>query len=129
MIKSFGNVYAETAGNDRFTPTTQKISASAFDCYEADSADEKVPATYKTVYGGNVYNNFDTDPTLMYVYTPLEATEVPAVVTGYFGAGRLNHGDFTWDMNYPGADTDYSVITALKTALSAYSSNLVGIFE
>ena len=129
MIKSFGNVYAETAGNDRFTPTTQKISASAFDCYEADSADEKVPETYKTVYGDNVYNNFDTDPTLMYVYTPLEATEVPAIVTGYFGAGRLNHGDFIWDMNYPGADTDYSVITALKAALSAYSSKLVGIFE
>lgn len=129
MIKSFGNVYAETFGNDRMIPTTHSVSINAFDCYEASAADEKVPSTYKTVHGGNTYNNFDTDPELMHVYTPLPAVEVPSVVTGYYGAGRMNHGDFSWDMTYTGADTDYSVITALKSALQAYKSSLAGIFE
>lgn len=54
---------------------------------------------------------------------------MPAVVTGFYGAGRLNHGDFVWDLNYSGADTDYSVNTQLKAALESYKSTLVGIFE
>ena len=65
----------------------------------------------------------------MYEYTPVEAAEVPALITGFYGAGRLNHGDFTWDLNYAGADTDYSVNQALKSALQAYKTTLVGIFE
>ena len=129
MIKSYGNVYAETAGNDRLLPITQTVSARSFDCYEASAQNEQVPSTYKTNYGNNTYNNFDTDPTLMYAYTPLPAIDVPSVVTGYYGAGRMNHGDFTWDMTYAGADTDYSVIPALKSALQAYKSTLVGIFD
>ena len=129
IVKSFGNVYAEVAGDSKRTPTTHTISATSFDCYEAETSDEKVPNTYKSVYGGNTYNNFDTDPKLMYNYSPLPAVDVPAVVTGFYGAGRLNHGDFNWNMNYCGADTDYGVISALKSALNSYKSSLVGIFE
>lgn len=129
VIKSFGNVYSEKGSSSNYTPITQKISASDFDCYEAESRDEKVPDTFKAKAGGSVYDNFDTDPSLIYSYTALPATDVPSVVTGYYGAGRLNHGDFTWDFNYSGADTDYNVITALKTALLNYKSSLVGIFE
>lgn len=65
----------------------------------------------------------------MYDYSPLPAVDVPAVVTGFYGAGRLNHGDFNWNMNYSGADTDYGVISALKFALNSYKPSLVGIFE
>lgn len=130
MIKSFGNVYAETvSGAKDYVPITQITNAANFDCVETTSRDEKVPDTFKARVGGSIYNNFDTDQTLMYQYTPVPAVEVPALVTGYYGAGRINHGDFVWDMNYPGADSDYNVIPALKAALNNYKSSLVGIFE
>lgn len=130
MIKSFGNVYAETvSGAKDYIPITQITNAANFDCVETTSRDEKVPDTFKAKAGGSIYNNFDTDQTLMYQYTPVPAVEVPALVTGYYGAGRINHGDFVWDMNYPGADSDYNVIPALKAALNNYKSSLVGIFE
>ncbi|WP_300131966.1 pectate lyase [Duncaniella sp.] len=128
IIKSFGNLYAEKGTANKYNVITHTMSATSFDCYEASSRDEKVPATFKALVGGGTYDNFDTNPALMYEYTPVEAADVPAVVTGFYGAGRLNHGDFKWDMNYEGADTDYSVISALKTALQNYKSSLVGIF-
>ena len=129
IIKSFGNLYAERGTADKYNVITHAMSATDFDCYEASSRDEKVPSTFKALVGGGTYDNFDTNPALMYDYTPLEASEVPAVVTGFYGAGRLNHGDFVWDLNYSGADTDYSVNTQLKAALESYKSTLVGIFE
>ena len=129
IIKSFGNLYAEKGTADKYNVITHAMSATDFDCYEASARDEKVPSTFKALVGGGTYDNFDTDPALMYDYTPLEASEVPAVVTGFYGAGRLNHGDFVWDLNYSGADTDYSVNTELKAALENYKSTLVGIFE
>lgn len=64
----------------------------------------------------------------MYPYTPVEAIDVPAAVTGYYGAGRLNKGDFRFDLNYSGADTDYSVNKELKAALQDYKSSLKGFF-
>lgn len=129
IIKSFGNLYAEKGTADKYNVITHAMSATDFDCYKASSRDEKVPSTFKALVGGGTYDNFDTNPALMYDYTPLEASEVPAVVTGFYGAGRLNHGDFVWDLNYSGADTDYSVNTQLKAALESYKSTLVGIFE
>lgn len=129
IIKSFGNLYAEKGTADKYNVITHAMSATDFDCYEASSRDEKVPSTFKALVGGGTYDNFDTNPALMYDYTSLEASEVPAVVTGFYGAGRLNHGDFVWDLNYSGADTDYSVNTQLKAALESYKSTLVGIFE
>ena len=62
----------------------------------------------------------------MYNYTPDAATDVPAVVTGWLGAGRLNKGDFQWTFNNATADTDYSVDTQLKSALQNYTSPLKG---
>lgn len=128
MIKNFGNVYAEKGKSSNFTPITQKASATDFDCYEAQTRDEQVPESFKTRAGGTTYNNFDTDGKLMYSYTPDAAADVPAVVTGYWGAGRLNKGDFKWTFNNATEDSNYSVIKELKTALENYKSTLVGVF-
>ena len=54
--------------------------------------------------------------------------EVPAVVTGDFGAGRVQHGDFKFDFDNSVDDGSYSVNTALKDSLINYKSSLVGIF-
>ncbi len=128
MIKSFGNLYAEKGSSSNYTVITQMQSPTSFDCFQADTRDERVPDTYKCLVGGTTYNNFDTDPDLMYPYTPVEAIDVPAAVTGYYGAGRLNKGDFRFDLNYSGADTDYSVNKELKAALQDYKSSLKGFF-
>ena len=128
MIKSYGNVYAEKGTSGNYTPITQNASATSFDCYEASSRDEQVPATYVALAGGTTYNNFDTDAKLMYSYTPLAGVLVPSVVKGYWGAGRINKGDFKWIFTNSTDDASYAVNTALKTALTSYTSTLVGIF-
>lgn len=128
MIKSFGNVYAEKGKSSNYTVITQTDSPTSFDCFRASRRDETVPDTYRTLAGGFTYNNFDTDPAVMYEYSPLEAVDVPASVTGHFGAGRLSHGSFTFDLSYPGAETDYSVNGALKQALKDYKPSPFAIF-
>ena len=63
----------------------------------------------------------------MYNYTPDEAVDVPAKITGWYGAGRLNKGDFKYLFTKTD-DVNYSVDVALKTALQNYAGTLVGKF-
>ena len=126
MIKAYGNEYAEKSS--KFKLVTHKESATGFDCYEADTRDEQVPDTYVTLVGKTSYNNFDTDPTKMYSYTPDKATDVPSIVTGQYGAGRMQQGDFQWAFDNSKDDTDYEVNTALKAAIAAYTPSFVNIF-
>lgn len=128
VIKSYGNVYAEKSSGSNYTPVTQKQSATDFDCYEVTNRNDEVPSTVKALVGGTAYNNFDTDANLIYKYTPDNAADVPAVVTGWTGAGRMNKGDFQWTFNNSTEDTNYGVISELKTALQNYKSSLKGHF-
>ena len=105
---------------------TYQTNNVEFDAYEATTREETVPSDVKAKKGGAVYDNFDTNDALMYAYAPQSAVNVPANVTGAYGAGRLNHGDFSWD--FTGKDSDYNVDTDLKTALQNYKSSLKGIF-
>lgn len=121
MIKAYGNIYAETASSAYYQPITWAQSATSFDCYETASRTDEVPQTVVTLSGATAYNNFDTDATLMYTYTPDAAEDVPAKVTGYYGAGRLNHGDLQYTFDNTVDDTDYGVNTALAALLDAYT--------
>jgi pectate lyase len=125
MIKAYGNVLT---GKSATTFVSHKQHATEFDAYVADSRDEKVPDSYKSVVGAYTYNNFDTDNGLMYSYTPDAAEDVPAVVTGYYGAGRMNHGDLQWTFNNSVDDAKDAVDDALKSAVTNYATTLVGIF-
>ncbi len=125
MIKAYGNIYAEKSGN--FKLITHKTSATNFDCYEADTPDETVPASYKTIVGGTSYNNFDTDKSKMYTYTADEATNIPAIVTGEYGAGRMQQGDFVWKFTNATDDSSSDVNTALKSAITNYKPALVSV--
>ncbi len=124
MVKSYGNVYADKTKN--FSLITWQQNATSFDAYEASTRNEKVPETIKTLVGSTVYDNFDTDSQLMYTYTADRAEDVPATVTGYLGAGRIGHGNFTWD--FTGKDQDYAYDSALGTALDNYTSDLVKVY-
>ncbi len=128
IIKSFGNIYAETGGSSYYVPITYQTNSTSFDCYEASTRDERVPETVKTLSGGTTYSNFDTDPQLMYSYTPDAAADVPQIVTGFYGAGRLNHGDCQFTFNNAVDDTNYDVNSALEHLIDNYKSSLVGIF-
>lgn len=126
MIKSYGNVYADKGPSSNFTPVTQHESTTSFDCYEVASRDEQVPGSVKALVGGTAYNNFDTNSTLMYTYKSTAATQVPAVVTGWTGAGRLGKGDFKWTFS-SSDDSSYTINAALSTAIDSYQSKMVGI--
>lgn len=124
MIKSYGNVFAEKSS--KFSYITQNESATSFDAYEAKTVEEQVPDAYKAKVGATTYNNFDTDSSLMYSYDADDPLDIPALVTGFYGAGRINHGDFKYTIT---GDDNASVDTTLKTALQNYKSTLVGFFE
>ena len=126
IIKAYGNVFADMKSL-RFVPYSE--NQTEFDAYVASSRDEQVPASVTSKKGGNKYNNFDTNSSLFYSSYVLDnAEDVPAVVAGQFGAGRVQHGDFQWTFNNSVDDAEYEVNAALKKAVSAYKTSLVKIF-
>ena len=129
MIKAYGNYFDRSAKNFRYY--TQNTPASTgYDAYETMTRDEKVPASETTRQGGTSYNNFDTSSSVMYDYEPDDPVNVPAVVTGYYGAGRMNHGDFTYTFkdNVGSDDDDSAYDTALAALIDGYKPQMVSIF-
>ena len=128
LIKAYGNVFTNKPDNFSYIPYAE--NNTSFDAYEVSDPSEQVPASVKTLVGGTSYNNFDTDPSLMYAYAADKAEDVPSIVEGFYGAGRLNHGDI--DFVIP----DETVVTnghqqplpALASILDAYTSGVVKVF-
>ena len=128
MIKAYGNVFANKPSG--FSYVTYASNNTSFDAYDVAKASDQVPAGVKTLVGGTAYNNFDTNSSLMYAHTADNAADVPAIVEGYYGAGRLNHGDIHFDI------PDETVVTnghqqplpALASILDAYKSGVVKVF-
>ncbi len=135
FIKAYGNVFAEKNTNGvKFQYIPWREGLTSFDSYEVADPTEQVPSTVVETYTNKdnkiataSYNNFDTNSSLMYSYTPDAAADIPAKVVGYYGAGRLNHGDFKWTFS-DSEDTNSEVIAALRTAIINYTSTLVGIY-
>lgn len=123
IIKAYGNVYAETGTSSYYKPVTWTSNNTSFDCYETAQRNDQVPSTVVALKGGSAYNNFDTDASLMYSYTADAAKDVPAKVTGYYGAGRLNHGDLQFAFTNSSDDSDYGVNTALAALLDSYAGS------
>lgn len=128
LIKAYGNVFTNKPDNFSYIPYAE--NNTSFDAYEVSDPSEQVPASVKTLVGGTSYNNFDTDPSLMYAYAADKAEDVPSIVEGFYGAGRLNHGDIDF------AIPDETVVTnghqqpwpALASILDAYTSGVVKVF-
>lgn len=128
LIKAYGNVFANKPANFSYIPYVE--NNTSFDAYEVSDPSEQVPTSVKTLVGGTSYDNFDTNPSLMYAYTADKAEDVPSIVEGFYGAGRLNHGDI--DFVIP----DETVVTnghqqpwpALASILDAYTSGVVKVF-
>ena len=128
LIKAYGNVFANKPDNFSYIPYAE--NNTSFDAYEVSDPSEQVPVSVKTLVGGTSYNNFDTNSSLMYAYAADKAEDVPSIVEGFYGAGRLNHGDI--DFVIP----DETVVTnghqqpwpALASLLDSYTSGVVKVF-
>lgn len=128
LIKAYGNVFANKPDNFSYVPYAE--NNTSFDAYEVSDPSEQVPSSVKTLVGGTSYDNFDTNPSLMYAYAADKAADVPAIVEGFYGAGRLNHGDI--DFVIP----DETLVTnghqqpwpALASLLDSYTSGVVKVF-
>ena len=128
LIKAYGNVFANKPDNFSYIPYAE--NNTSFDAYEVSDPSEQVPSSVKTLVGGTSYDNFDTNSSLMYTYAADKAEDVPSIVEGFYGAGRLNHGDI--DFVIP----DETVVTnghqqpwpALASILDAYTSGVVKVF-
>ena len=128
LIKAYGNVFANKP--DNFSYITYAENNTSFDAYEVSDPSQQVPSSVKTLVGGTSYNNFDTNSSLMYAYAADKAEDVPSIVEGFYGAGRLNHGDIDF------AIPDETVVTnghqqpwpALASILDAYTSGVVKVF-
>ena len=128
MIKAYGNVFANKPSG--FSYVTYASNNTSFDAYDVAKVSDQVPASVKTLVGGTSYNNFDTNSSLMYAHTADNAAVVPAIIEGFYGAGRLNHGDINFDI------PDETVVTnghqqplpALASILDSYKSGLLKVF-
>lgn len=128
LIKAYGNVFANKPEN--FSYITYAENNTSFDAYEVSDPSQQVPSSVKTLVGGTSYDNFDTNSSLMYAYSADKAADVPSIVEGFYGAGRLNHGDI--DFVIP----DETVVTnghqqpwpALASLLDSYTSGVVKVF-
>ena len=124
IIKAFNNTFSGSKTLVYYNATSAPIH---FDAYQAQTRSEQVPSTVTAKKGGATYNNFDTNTQVMYSVTPDAPANVPAIVQGDLGAGRLQHGDFSF--TFTGADdSSYDLNQALVAAIATYTSALDSIF-
>ena len=127
IIKAYNNKMVNE--NRVFSYYTQNSPASTgYDAYEVTSRTATVPSSETTEKGGTTYNNFDTDANFGINVSDADVDapdDVPAKVTTY--AGRVNGGDFKWAFDNATEDANYSVITALKTAVVNYKTSIQSI--
>lgn len=118
MIKAYNN---HVEGAKRLVYSNE--NPKQFDAYLASSRNEVVPDSFKTVEGGNTYNNFDTLSS-MYSYKVQTPEKARDDVKMY--AGRVNGGDFTWKFT-AADDESYSVNQNLMNKIKSYKSDLVKV--
>lgn len=128
LIKAYGNVFANKPENFSYIPYSE--NNTSFDAYEVSAPSEQVPSSVKTLVGGTSYNNFDTNSDVMYAYVADKAEDVPSIVEGFYGAGRLNHGDV--DFAIPDEIVEsgghQQPLPALANILDSYTSGVVKVF-
>ena len=125
-ICKFWNNHVEGAGS---FISQSSSNTNDFDAYVVSSREEKIPAGFTTLHGETSYSNFDTTDGEFYACTPLATEDVPAAVTGQYGAGRCQKGDFAWTFDNATEDSNCELIPELKSALQSYKSKLVGFYN
>lgn len=126
IIKAFDNYITEQTSFEPYV-AGDALYSKHFDAYVVENRNDQVPAEVVTLQGGTGYNNFDTANDF-YMYSPDAAADVPSTVTGQYGAGRCQHGDFQYTFDNATQDKNSEVITDLSNKLANYESKLVKIY-
>ena len=121
-IKAFNNVMS---GETRFVAYDAVNYPKEFDAYVASTRNETISSSITSKLGSNTYNNFDTNSAVMYSYTPDSPEAAKNKAIQY--AGRVSGGDLKWTFDNAVDDTSSLVITALKSALTNYTTTLVSV--
>lgn len=123
VIKAFNNILVNPR---KIQYNTGAMTDGKWDAVLVESRDAEVTAT--CLAGGTGYNSVaDLAARTSYIENKIEAPEtVVATVTGSLGAGRMQHGDFTWKFLNSAQDENDKVIVDLKTAFNNYKSTLEG---
>ncbi|MCV9928012.1 T9SS type A sorting domain-containing protein [Flavobacterium sp. LS1R49] len=121
-IKAYNNTMS---GETRFIPYNATNYPIEFDAYVATTRNETVSSSIVAKKGGKAYNNFDTDSSIMYAYTPDSPEVAKTNVMQY--AGRVTGGDLKWTFNNAVDDASSLVNDALKAALVGYKTKLAAI--
>lgn len=124
IIKAYNNAFV---GNKTLVYYNATSAPVHFDAYQASTRTETLPATVTTKSGNNTYNNFDTDPSQMYEVTPDDPAQVPTIVQGNLGAGRMQHGDVQYTFS-SSDDASYDLNSALVALIVGYTPSLDSIF-
>lgn len=119
-IKAFNNTIS---GQNRFVGYNASTYPVEFDAYVASTRNETISSSITSKKGAKTYNNFDTNSSVMYSYTPDSPETARTNVMQY--AGRVSGGDLQWAFNNAVDDTADAVNTGLKSALTNYQTNLV----
>ncbi len=123
IIKAYNNVFA---GSKTIVYYDAEKAPVHFDAYQTTTRTEQVPEIVTAKQGGHTYNNFDTDASVMPQITPDAAEDVPAIVMGEGGAGRLQHGDVNFAFK-SSDDASYEKNSELANLIVNYQSSLKGI--
>ena len=126
MIKAFDNYITEQTSFEPYV-AGDALYSKHFDAYVVENRNDQVPAEVVTLQGGTGYNNFDTANDF-YMYSPDAAADIPSTVTGQYGAGRCQHGDFQYTFDNATQDKNSEVITDLSNKLANYESKFVKIY-
>lgn len=129
VIKAFNNIIINPRKLKYWSETA--VANGTWDAYLATSRDEELLANVKAYAGGTTYNNeADEAARTTYIENKMDApADVPAIVRGPLGAGRMQHGDFTWSFRNSTQDENYEIITALTSAINGYQSTLIGLAD
>lgn len=119
IIKSFADVMI----GGTFVPYSSSNSVE-FDAYVATSRGEQLANTIVSKKGGHSYSNFDTDES-MYSYYVQSAEDAKETVEKY--AGRINGGDLKYDFVDSQEDSNYEIVSELKTMVVNYKTSLVKV--
>lgn len=126
MIKSYGD---KIITPKHFYAYGDEPVTGEFDAYVATERDEVVPNTVTAKLGDEngkgIYNNFDTNPDIMYPYSADTAEVAMEKVKKY--AGRIGGGDFKWTFNNATDDSFHDIDENLLAAIKSYTSSLVAV--
>ena len=124
VCKAYNNhIEGATSYFNQSTQTTYGL-----DAYEVENRTDQVPSTIKATNGGSTYSNFDTSSDF-YDCTPIATEDVVSYVTGQYGAGRCQKGDFSWEFNNATEDANTELIPTLKSALEAYKTSFIDFYQ